>query len=81
MRTTLPAAMMAGVLSPKVAEEAASWAWMLISWTIAWPLHTWITKAAALIPVEATPRTSTTMPEYLDMVPQSSASLSADSPW
>ncbi len=79
-RITLPAAMMAGVLRPKVADEAANWAWMLISWIRAWPLHTWITRAAALIAVEATPRTSTTMLEYLEIVPQSSASLSADSP-
>ncbi|MFJ9522119.1 hypothetical protein ACIRPK_28180 [Kitasatospora sp. NPDC101801] len=76
-----PAAMMAGVLSPKVAEEAANWAWMLISWTSAWPLHIWMTRAAALIAVAAVPSTSTTMPEYLEIVPHSSASLSADSPW
>lgn len=81
LRISRPAAMIAGVLRPKVADEAANWAWMLTSWTRACPLQSWITSAAPLIAVAAVPQTSTTMVEYLEMVPHSSASRSAESPW
>lgn len=69
-----PIAMIAAVLSPKVAEEAANCAWMLISWTMVWPLHISITRAAPLSAVATASQPSTTMPEYLEMVCQSAAS-------